>query len=264
VFGCEKAEVDIELAGVNHQSFVLALRIRGEDRTREILEATIESDAKLEDTLLETVREDVRLQQDIYRMLGVWPSTGHTHLAEFYRHFYTERRLDELELRPHLKKIRPGRPRLGQKGYPELLEYWTYGPEPVGDLHLLTSEHAHELLWSGFTGEPFTRSLNVLNTGDFIRGISRQACVEIMATVQGRKITAKPVTLPPAVHALVTTWTAIHELSIKAALECNREAARQALFLDPHVGDLYDINGIVEDFIGALREWLPAGWSRKA
>jgi len=263
VFGCKRSEVDIELAGVNHQSFVLALRIKGIDRTREILEATMRSEAKLEDTLLETTREDVKLQQDICRILGVWPSTGHTHLAEFYRYFFTERRLDQLGLRPHLKKIVPGRPRYGRKEFPEILNYWTYGPEPVGDLHLLTSEHAHELLWAGFTDTPFRRSLNVLNSGEYVRGISRDACVEIVATVQGRKVTANQVTLPPAVHALMTTWTTIHDLSIKAAMECDRDAARQALFLDPHVRDLYDIDGILDDFVEALQEWLPAGWKQK-
>ena len=30
------------------------------------------------------------------------------------------------------------------------------GPEPVGDLHLMTTEHAHELLYAIFTGEPYT------------------------------------------------------------------------------------------------------------
>jgi len=262
VFGCSRSDVQMELAGVNHQSFVTRLRIRGEDRTRDILKATQESAAKLEDSLLETHEENVRLQQDIYRVLGVWPSTGSTHLAEFYRFFYTERRLDELGLRAHLKRIQPGRERLGRKRFPDILEYWTYGAEPVGDLHLLTAEHAHELMWASFTGEPFTRSLNVLNTGEFVRGIPREACVEIMATVAGKKVTAEPVTLPPAALALVHTWTTIHDLSIRAAMECDRDAARQALFLDPHVADLYDIDAIVDDFVTALGEWLPPGWKK--
>jgi alpha-galactosidase len=262
VFGCKKSQIAMQLAGVNHQSFVIKLLVKGVDRTRDILEATSASNAKMEDNLLDTVEEDVKLQQDIFRMMGVWPSTGHLHLTEFYKHFYTERRLDHLGLRHDLKKVQPGRQRMGRKAYPEILEYWTYGPEPVGDLHLLTGEHAHELMWSVFTGDPFTRTLNVLNSGEYVRGIQKDACVEIIATVAGKKVTAKPVTLPPVVQATMLNWTTIHDLSIRAALKCDRDAARQALFLDPHVTDLYDIDGMIDDFAIALGEWLPEGWKK--
>ena len=263
VFGCKKSEVEVDLAGVNHQAFVTRLAIRGEDRTGDILKATQGSDAKLEDTLLETRHEDVQLQQDIYRILGCWPTTGHTHLAEFYEYFFTPRRMDGLDLRSHTRQIVPGRKPFGRRGYPDILEYWTYGPEPVGDLHLLTSEHAHELLWSRFTGEPFTRSLNLLNKGEYVKGLPRDACVEIIATVEGKKVEAKQVELPPAAHSVVQRWTTIHDLSIKAALDCDRDAAIQALFLDPHVPDMYDIEPMLDDFIVALDEWLPEGWKKK-
>ena len=43
-------------------------------------------------------------------------------------------------------------------------------------------------------------------------------------------------------------------------MQRSRDAARQALFLDPHVPDLYDIEPMLEDFITALEPWLPAGW----
>jgi len=84
--------------------------------------------------------------------------------------------------------------------------------------------------------------------------------VEVMVTVAGGKVSGPQVTLPPAVHSLVQRWTTIHELSIQAALHCDREAAKQALFLDPHVPDLYDIEPMLEDFITALEPWLPRGW----
>lgn len=260
VFGVKKSAVEMEVGGVNHQSFVTTLRIEGEDRTADILDATLASDAKLEDNLLETKHEEVRFQQDIFRLLGVWPSTGETHLAEFYEYFYTPRRLDQLGLRSRLRQIIPGRPPFGPSEPPQIILDWAYGPEPVGDLHLLTTEHAHELLWSYFTGEPFTRVLNLLNAGEWLRGIPRDACVEVMVTVAGSKVTGEQVALPPAVHSLVQRWTTIHDLSIRAAMECDREAARQALFLDPHVTDMYDIEPLLEDMLKAAEKWLAAKW----
>lgn len=258
VFGVDKSALAIELAGVNHQSFVTKLTIDGTDRTADILDATLASEAKLEDTVLETRREEVRLQQDIFRILGCWPSTGETHLAEFYEYFLTPRRREQLGLR--VRAMIPGREPLGPVEPLDILMELAYGDGPVGDMDLMTNEHAHELLWSAFTGEPYTRAINILNEGEYVKGLPRDACVEVIATAAGRTVSADQVALPPAAHSLVQRWVTIHDLSIRAALECDRQAAQQALFLDPHVTDMYDIEPMLEDFLTALKPWLPRGW----
>jgi alpha-galactosidase len=258
VFKVPKTAVDLEVGGVNHQSFVTKVLIKGKDRTSEILEASLKSDAKFEDNLLEVRKEEVNLQQDVYKILGCWPSCGDAHLAEFYRFFFTPRRVDKF--RHELRHILAGREPIGRKPCPQIIHDWAYGPEPVGDLHLLTSEHSHELMWAYLTGEPFSRVLNLLNTGEYLKGIAKDACVEAMVTVTGRKVTGKSITLPPAIHSLVTNWTAVHDLSIKAAMNCDRQAAKQALFIDPHVTDMYDIDGLLEDMLTALKPWLPEKW----
>jgi alpha-galactosidase len=260
VFGVKKSAVQMKVAGVNHQSFVFDLKINGKDRTKDILAATTKSQATLKDRLLDTTEEETALQQDICRLLGAWPSCGSTHLAEFYEYFYTPRRLDALHLRSHVRHIMPGRQPFGRKPCPDIIHEWAYGPEPVGDLHLLTSEHAHELLWSVFTGEPFTRGLNLLNEGEYVKRLPKDACVEVMVTVAGKKVTGEQVTLPPVIHSLVERWTTIHDLSIKAALNYDRDAARQALFLDPHVTDIYDIPPMLEDMLSTLKPWLSEKW----
>lgn len=261
VFECSEADVEIELAGVNHQSFVTRLRIRGEDRTADILDATLASDACLEDNLLETRREHVGLQQDICRALGVWPSTGHTHLAEFYEYFLREPGRSRSGLGSDPYRPERDRQRIERRPCSEIIEKWTYGPGPVGDLHLLTNEHAHELLWAHFTNSPFTRSLNILNEGEYVRGVDRDACVEVIATVCGNGASASQAVLPAAALSLVRQWTAIHDLSIRAAMECDRESALQALFLDPHVTDFYDIDALLDDLVAALGEWLSPLWT---
>ncbi|HTL52550.1 MAG TPA: hypothetical protein VL860_08260 [Planctomycetota bacterium] len=263
VFGVKKPDVKLEVGGVNHQAFVTKLWIKGEERTADILPMTMKSDAKLEDNLLETRVEDVQMQQDICKLLGAWPSTGHTHLAEFYPFFFTDRRLDQLGWRREMKTIDPCHEPFGRTVCPQIIHDWAYGPEGVGDLHLMTTEHSHELLWAYFTGQPFTRVLNLLNTGNFIAGLPKHACVEALVTVSGNKVTGQTVELPPAILSLVHRWTTIHDLSIQAAMECDRDAARQALFLDPHVKDLYDIEPLLEDMLKATQRWLPGGWFTK-
>jgi alpha-galactosidase len=260
VFGVQKSEVQMDLSGVNHQSFVTRLLIAGEDRTADILDATQASQAKLEDQLLSTRREEVRLQQDICRLLGVWPSTGETHLAEFYEYFFTPRQSARLGLEDRLRKVRPGREPFGRTEPPEIILEWAYGDGAVGDMHLMTTEHAHELLWSAFTGDRYTRALNVLNSGEYAKGLPPDACVEVIVTTAGREVTGKQVELPAAAHSLVQRWVTIHDLSIRAALERDRAAGRQALFLDPHVTDMYDIDPMLEDLLTALEPWLPGEW----
>jgi len=258
IFGCAKSEVAMEIGGVNHQSFVTRLSIKGIDRTKDILTVTSASNEKVADSLTGS-EEDTTLQQDVYRILGAWPSTGADHLAEFYGFFHTPRRIGTMGFHA-MKTIQPGRQPFGRTPCPQIIHDWAYGPEGPGDLHLLTSEHAHELMWSLFSGEPYTRVLNILNTGDFITGIPRTACVEVTATTAKGKMTAKPVTLPPAVLSLVHRWTTIHDLSITAAMNGDKDAARQALFLDSHMTDLYDITPLLDDFLAVLKPHLSVTW----
>lgn len=261
VFGVKKKDVKLEVGGVNHQSFVTRVWIKGEDRTADMLSAIEASDVKFQDTLLDTREEEIDLQKDIFRILKAWPSTGDTHLAEFYEYFYTPRRIHRFQQHGHgLRKIKPGRKPYGNTKCPDIIREWTYGPEPVGDLHLLTTEHAHEILWAWWTGQPFTRVLNVLNDREYLKGIPRDACVEALVTIEKEKISGEQIQLPPAINSLVHRWTTIHDLSIKAAMECDRDAAMQALFLDPHVTDMYDIPQMLDDFLNALEPWLPRGW----
>jgi alpha-galactosidase len=261
VFNCKKTDVWMEVGGVNHQAFVTKLKIKGDDRTKDILKATQDSTAKLEDSLLGTA-ESVDLQQDIYKILGCWPSTGDDHLAEFYQYFFTERRLSQFNFHS-IKKIVPGREPFGRTPCPQILQDWAYGPEPVGDLHLMTTEHAHELLYAIFTGEPYTRVLNVLNTDQLLLDLPKDVCVEVVTTVTGNKFKGNPIRLPAAVHSLVQRWTTIHDLSIRAAMECDRDAAKQALFLDAHTRDMYDIEPMLDDFLEVLKPWLKPGWFKK-
>ncbi len=259
IFGARKSEVAFEMGGVNHQSFITRLRVKGRDRMGDLLKASQRSAATVADSLMGTA-DDPRLQQEVFRLLGVWPTCGAGHLAEFYRHFFSPRRIEALGLAHEMKHLIPGREPFLRTPCPKIIKEWAYGPAPVGDLHLMTSEHAHELMWSFLTGEPCTRSLNILNTGGIVAGVDPQACVEVMATVAGRQVTARPVTLPRAALTFVQQWTAIHELSIQAALNCDRDAARQALFLDPHVGDALDIAPLLEDMLQATEPWLPKRW----
>ncbi|MBA3845048.1 MAG: hypothetical protein H0X45_00240, partial [Planctomycetes bacterium] len=75
LFAVPITDVDMEVAGVNHQSFVTRLLIRGVDRTAEIGTKAMHTDEKLHDELI-GVSHDIEYQREMFAMLGVWPSTG--------------------------------------------------------------------------------------------------------------------------------------------------------------------------------------------
>ncbi|MCD6406230.1 MAG: hypothetical protein J7M19_10420, partial [Planctomycetes bacterium] len=253
VYGVSSSDVELVSAGVNHMSFITSIKVNGTEKIDTICEDTAGDAGGVVDSLLGRV-ESADIQRELCRVLGAWPSTGGEHAAEFFPSFLAPRRRRQLGL--HVKKIRKNR-----KPFPAVKEpskaflEWAYGPGPVEDMALMTTEHAHELMWAVLKGRSTRRVVNILNNGT-IPGIRDDACVEMWATVTRKGYRREKAVLPTACLALLANWTAIHELTYKAALEGDAEAARQALFLDPHVVDKDDIDSLLADFADRLSPWL--------
>ncbi|MHC4714091.1 MAG: family 4 glycosyl hydrolase [Planctomycetota bacterium] len=260
LYGCAGRDIEMTSGGVNHMSFITSVEVRGRERLSKLYEDTAGSGAGIVDSLLGRV-ETAEVQREIHRILGVWPSTGGEHAAEFFPEFLKGERRRALGL--HVKKVRKGRkPFKPTKEPPAVILKWAYGDGPVEDMNMLTTEFAHELMWAVIKGDPNLRVVNVLNKGA-IAGIAADACVEIWATITKKGERRERVQLPPACTALLSTWTTIHELSYRAALEGDRDAARAALLLDPHVADMGDIDGLFDDMVRRLGRWMPR-FARKA
>lgn len=254
IYGCAGRDVEMASGGVNHMSFVTSIKVRGREKIGSVYEDTGSSEAGIVDSLLGRV-ETAEVQREIYRVLGVWASTGGEHAAEFFPEFLEKKRRDELGL--HVKKIRKGRkPFKATREPPEIILKWACGDAPVEDMEMLTTEFAHELMWAVMKGAPDRRVVNVLNKGA-IAGLADDACVEIWATITKKGERREKITLPTACTALLQQWSAIHELTYRAALEGDRQAAREALVLDPHVKSIRDIDSVLDDFIKRLGRWMP-------
>ncbi len=254
LFNEDPAKIEVTVGGVNHQSFVTSVKVRGKERIDKLLAYVDKSDVELRDSLYGNT-EEIRIQRDLYNILGAWPSCGDTHAAEFYRYFLNKRRAAELGL--HTKKVSKKRKALTETSRkpPEVIMKWAYGDGPVEDMAFLTTEHAHELMWAVLKGKPYTRVVNLLNDG-YIEGLPKNACVEVNVTVRKDGYKGKPMKMPTACLSLLQRWTSVHELSYAAAAG-SWEAARQALFLDPQMADMYDIEPMLEDFAERLGRWMP-------
>ena len=53
-----------------------------------------------------------------------------------------------------------------------------------------------------------------------------------------------------------------HELTVEAAVSCDRKLLLRALATDPIVNNLGDARNIMNELLEAERDHLPAGWSR--
>ena len=94
-------------------------------------------------------------------------------------------------------------------------------------------EYASAIMEAKLTGEPFCFNGNVMNNG-MITNLPDQCCVEVPCVVDREGVHPVYVgALPPQCVALNMSNIAVQELSVKAAMERDREAAFHACALDP-------------------------------
>jgi alpha-galactosidase len=204
-------------AGVNHQSWVLRFE-RGSENLYERLDAAIDRDAEL--------RRRVRV--DMYRRLGFYPTETSEHSSEYvpwYLHHASEVERLRLPVGEYLRIVEEN-----VASYEQTRDALKAG-EPV--LVEGTLEYAPQVIHSIVTGTPRTIYGNVPNTG-LITNLQTGAVVEVPCLVDGSGVQPTSVgALPPQCAALNRSYLNVAELAVKAAMDEDPRAIRQALMVDP-------------------------------
>ncbi len=100
-------------------------------------------------------------------------------------------------------------------------------------------------------------ALNLPNDG-YISNLPADCIVEVPAWVNGGNISGEEVgPLPPLLAGWCHLQTTIHRLNAKAAMEGDRQAALEALLLDPTVPDVYVAGKCLDAMLEANRAYLP-------
>ena len=121
-----------------------------------------------------------------------------------------------------------------------------------------TSEPLRPILRAAITGEPERIASAILPNDDLVPALPRDCAVEVSA-VAGRTITGdRTDDLPLAFTATLRHEVAIQQLVADAALLGSREAALQALLIDPVVGSSAAAEAILADFEAAHADLWPA------
>ena len=232
-------EVTLEHVGLNHLSWIRAVRVNGEDRLDEIL-----------DRIGDDLARDLGLPVEQIRELRAVPSY-------YLRYYY---RFDDVLAEQRSKRSRAQ----------EVMEIEERLLEMYRDPHLDTkpalledrggayySLAAAQLLASLHDGRGDVQVVDTRNDGA-LPGVPDDTAVELPARI-GRDgahpLPAAP--LPPAMLELVRRVDAFDRLTVRAALSGDRADALRALAANPLVGPHADVAALLDALLEANRSHLP-------
>jgi alpha-galactosidase len=249
--GLDRDEVDFESAGLNHLAFVLRLEHRGRDLYPG-LRAFVEAGK---------VPDDDLVRADLYRRLGYYPTESSEHHAEYNPWYIGKRDAagDAVErfhvpIGEYLDRVAHN-----LDEYAETKRKLDAG-EPFEIER--SGEYAATIAESVTTGEPARIVVNAINRGALIPNLEADACVEVPALVDGLGV--HPVAMGPLplhLAAYVRGAVDMQGLTVRAALEEDRDAVGHAVMTDPIVQSHLTLDEawrLTDAMIEAEAEWLPA------
>ena len=249
--GIPRDEVAADSAGLNHHAWVLRLEHRGRDLYPE-LRAFVEAGR---------VPDDDLVRAELFRRFGVYPTESSEHHAEYNPWYIGKRdeRGDAVEryhvpIGEYLDRV--------AHNLDEFAE--TKRALDAGESFEIerSGEYAATIIDAMTTRVPARIVVNAMNDGALIPNLDAGACVEVPGMVDGLGV--HPIAMGPLplhLAAYVRGAVDMQALTVRAALERDRDAVGHAVMTDPIVQShltLEDAWRLTEAMIEAEAEWLPA------
>ena len=254
--GYSQDQVDIICAGLNHQTWYISVKHRGEDLLPKILPA-YEANEYL------TRTEKVRI--DVLRNFGFYSTESNGHLSEYLAWY--RKRPDELgswidlggwhsgETGGYLRVCREGR-----NWFEEDFPNWMKEPAKEYTAENRSNEHGSYIIEGLETGKPYRGHFNVMNDG-CITNLPAECVVEAPGYVDGNGINIPRVGELPLGCAAVCSQSAwVQRLAVEAAVAGDVQLLRQAMLMDPLTGAVCtppEIIQMVDEMLIAQAQWLP-------
>ena len=131
---------------------------------------------------------------------------------------------------------------------------------PENVKHERSREYGSRIIEAVETGVPYKIYGNVLNNG-LITNLPASACVEVPIMVDENGLNPCYVgELPMQLASLNMQHIAVHDMTVKGAVERKRDYVYQAAYLDPHTRDQLtfdEIKSLCDDLFEAHKDWLP-------
>jgi alpha-galactosidase len=242
-------EVVYESVGVNHLAWITRLEHHGVDlypTLGEFVEAG-------------RVPDDDLVRADLFRRFGLYPTESSEHHAEYSPWYIPKGDVAErlhvpigeylTRVANNLDEYADTKRRL-DSGEPFEIER--------------SGEYAAVIVHSMLTGEPARIVANVPNAGGrLVPNLDGDACVEVPALVDGLGVHPTAVDpLPPQCAVYSRTAIDTQELTVRAALDEDRDLVYHAVMTDPQVQARLTLDEawrLTDELIAAEAEWLP-GW----
>jgi len=221
-------EVSYLVAGLNHQSWFLEFRHNGQDAYPLIRKAMEDPEIYRRDTV----------RFDILKHFGYFVTESTPHNSEYLPYF---RRTPALRERYSLKTRTVAMEAPVKHEW--LKDTGADETAPVGNISR-SHEYASAIIEAKVTDRPIRFNGNVMNTG-LITNLPEGCCVEVPCLVDGLGVHPCHVgALPPQCAALNRSNVAVQELAVRAVLERDRDAAFQAVALDPLTASVLSLDEI--------------------
>lgn len=235
-----KKQIDLKQTGLNHVTWIQDIRDKatGRDLYPEFRARLNKMDPSWEP-----------LSQRLYAAFGLFPATGDGHVGEYFSYAsefsdlkgydFEERAQDSLDLDARVE-------RAGQDDAPldKFLEHDSgeRGIDVVAAL--LNNLNRYEL------------NINVVNHGA-LPGLPDWAIVEVPAVVSGAGVL--PLRMPPlpsGITGMLNQQAAIQDRVVEAAVHGDRQAALQALLLDPLVSNYDQAERMLDELLETHQDYI--------
>lgn len=254
--GLDMKDLDIICAGINHQTWYISAKYKGEDMLPKILPAYL-ADEELSKT------EKVRI--DVLKNFGYYSTESNGHLSEYVSWYRKntaeiEKWIDlgvwiNGETGGYLRVCREGR-----NWFEDDFPNWMKEPAKVYKSENRSNEHGSYIIESLETGRIYRGHFNVMNEGT-ITNLPFESVVEVPVYVDANGINIPKVgDLPLGCAAVCSQSIWVQRLAMEAAVAGNLKLLRQSMLMDPLTGAICtppQIYQMVDEMLVELAPWLP-------
>ncbi len=256
VLGLTDEEVDIICAGINHMTWYISVKHKGEDMTGKILEA-------FEKHPEYSVTEKVRI--DMLKRFGYYSTESNGHLSEYVPWY--RKRPGEIErwidLSSWINGETGGYLRVcteGRSWFETDFPNWMNEPALKYSSETRSHEHGSYIIEGLETGKLYRGHFNVVNNGT-ITNLPDDCIVEVPGYVDYNGINIPKVgDLPMGCAAACLSNITVQRLAVEAGVHGDDMLLRQAMLMDPLVGAVCnppEVWQMVDELLVAGEQWLP-------
>lgn len=254
--GVPKEDLDIICAGINHQTWYISAKYKGEDMLPKILPAYLAN---------EELSKTEKVRIDVLKNFGYYSTESNGHLSEYVSWY--RKRPEEVEKWIDLGVWINGETggylrvcREGRNWFEDDFPNWMKEPAKKYEAASRSREHGSYIIEGLETGRVYRGHFNVMNEG-CITNLPYESVVEVPGYVDGNGISIPKVgELPLGCAAVCSQSIWVQRLAVEAAVAGDIKLLRQAMLMDPLTGAVCtpaEIYQMVDEMLVAGEQWLP-------